>query len=85
MLFSGDDRIKNKDGTTSLALVLSYCPLGTLQEYLKGNTVDLMTFTNMALSISSALAFLHTEMHKQGERPEIFGIQGHSKTTSLIN
>ncbi|CAB0014789.1 unnamed protein product [Nesidiocoris tenuis] len=66
LAYYGDDRIKNKDGTTSLALVLSYCPLGTLQEYLKGNTVDLMTFTNMALSISSALAFLHTEMHKQG-------------------
>lgn len=64
--FLGCDEIKRKDGDGRLMLVLSYCPLGNLQEYLRKNTVDLVTFTKMALSVSTGLAYLHTEIHKQG-------------------
>ncbi|XP_014245499.1 bone morphogenetic protein receptor type-2 [Cimex lectularius] len=63
--YLGSDEFPNKNGLNSLALVLSYCPLGTLQEYLKRNTLDTATFIRMALSTTSGLAHLHTEIHKK--------------------
>ncbi|KAF6203955.1 hypothetical protein GE061_002293 [Apolygus lucorum] len=83
--YFGNDKMKNKDGMTNYILVLSYCPKGTLQEYLKGNTVDLITFTNMALSISSALAFLHTEVIKRDSRKPCVTHRDVNSRNILIN
>ncbi|XP_075219077.1 kinase protein wishful thinking isoform X2 [Lycorma delicatula] len=45
-----------------LQLLLLYCSLGCLQDYLKVQTVDSTTFCRMALSIAKGLAHLHTEI-----------------------
>ncbi|KAL1132675.1 hypothetical protein AAG570_010627 [Ranatra chinensis] len=62
LTYYGCDETMTKEGVASYALVLSYCSGGTLQDYLKANTIDLTTFCKMALSTSAGLAHLHTEM-----------------------
>ncbi|KAF4519107.1 hypothetical protein B566_EDAN010528 [Ephemera danica] len=49
-----------------LLLVLSYAPLGCLQDFLRHTTPDWPTFCRMSASISSGLAHLHTDI-KKGE------------------
>jgi len=45
-------------------LVLSYCPNGCLQDYIRTHVLDFNTFCRMALSIAKGLAFLHTDIRK---------------------
>ncbi|KAG8222924.1 hypothetical protein J437_LFUL000218, partial [Ladona fulva] len=61
--FGSDERI-GADGCTEHLLVLSYTPLGSLQDYLKAHTLDWRTFCRMSLSIARGLAHLHTDIHK---------------------
>lgn len=63
---SGCDEYKTNEGLSSYAIVVSYCPLGTLQDYLRNNVLDLNNFSSMALSIAAGLAHLHTEIRKGG-------------------
>lgn len=51
-----------QESTGHLQLILLYCNLGCLQDYLKANTVDSTTFCRMASSIAKGLAHLHTEI-----------------------
>lgn len=48
-------------------LFLSYNSGGTLQEFLKGNTVTWTQFCSMGSSITSGLAFLHSELKREGK------------------
>jgi hypothetical protein len=63
----GGEEVLTKEGVGRYMLILSYCPNGTLQEYIKANTLDLPTFCKMGLSISAGLAHLHTEIRNGGE------------------
>lgn len=49
-----------------MSLFLSYCPMGTLQEFLKSQAISLPTFCKFAVSTAAGLAHLHTEMHVEG-------------------
>lgn len=49
-----------------MQLLLLYCSLGCLQDYLKVQTIDSTTFCRMALSIAKGLAHLHTEIKHGG-------------------
>jgi len=58
--YGATERI-NQDGNSSYMLVLSYVNKGNLEHYLKNNTVDWATLSKMMLSVSSGLAYLHSE------------------------
>ncbi|XP_071448158.1 bone morphogenetic protein receptor type-2 [Hetaerina americana] len=62
--YFGSDECVGSDGCVEHLLVLSYTPLGCLQDYLRGNTLDWRTFCRMSLSIAHGLAHLHTDIHK---------------------
>ncbi|XP_046399371.1 bone morphogenetic protein receptor type-2-like [Ischnura elegans] len=62
--YFGSDECVGSDGCVEHLLVLSYTPLGCLQDYLRANTLDWRTFCKMALSIAHGLAHLHTDIRK---------------------
>uniref|UniRef100_A0A1B6E1Y6 receptor protein serine/threonine kinase n=1 Tax=Clastoptera arizonana TaxID=38151 RepID=A0A1B6E1Y6_9HEMI len=62
--YYGSNKRMTLDNCTEYMLVLSYCPNGNLQEYLRNNTLDLPTFCKMALSVAKGLAHLHTDIRK---------------------
>jgi len=65
--FYGCDERLTMEGYKQYWMVLSYCPLGNLQCYLKNNTLDWSTFCQMALTIVKGLSHLHTEIEKGGK------------------
>lgn len=77
----GSDESRDKDGINRLCLFLSYCPMGTLQEFLKEKTMSLSTFCSLAVSTAAGLAHLHTEIHAHG----IFWIYYYQIRYLLIN
>lgn len=68
LTYLGSDESRDKDGSIRLSLFLSYCPLGTLQEFLKSRPISLSTFCSLAVTTAAGLAHLHTEIHLQGKR-----------------
>ncbi|CAB3374502.1 Hypothetical predicted protein [Cloeon dipterum] len=64
LTYFGCDERPGPEGGTELILVLSYAPLGCLQDYLRKSTVDWSTFCRMSSAIASGLAHLHTEFSK---------------------
>lgn len=62
----GCDERAGPDGGTELLLVLSYAPLGCLQDYLRHTAPDWTMFCRMSSSIASGLAHLHTDIKKGG-------------------
>ncbi|XP_022199532.2 bone morphogenetic protein receptor type-2 [Nilaparvata lugens] len=56
-----------QESATQLDLLLLYCGLGCLQDYLKTHTLDSTVFCRMTSSIARGLAHLHTEI-RQGNK-----------------
>ncbi|RZF33320.1 hypothetical protein LSTR_LSTR007665 [Laodelphax striatellus] len=56
-----------QESATQLDLLLLYCGLGCLQDYLKTHVLDSTVFCRMASSIARGLAHLHTEI-RQGDK-----------------
>lgn len=67
LTYFGSDESRDKDGINRLCLFLSYCPMGTLQEFLRERTMTLSTFCSLAVSTAAGLAHLHTEIHAHGK------------------
>lgn len=65
-VFSGYQERTGDNDRPEYLLVLSYCPLGCLQNYLKERTVDWSELRKMSLSIARGLAHFHTEIMKDG-------------------
>ena len=55
------------DGVTQYLLVLSYCPTGTLMDYLKHNALSWQLMCRMCLSLSRGLAHLHSDLRRGGQ------------------
>lgn len=53
-------------------LVLSYSPLGCLQNFLKERTIDWSQLCKMSLSVAQGVAHLHTEIFKDGKKKYVF-------------
>lgn len=62
--FYGCDERLTMEGYKQYWMILSYCPVGNLQSYLKNNTLDWSTFCQMTLTIVRGLSHLHTEIEK---------------------
>ncbi|CAG2168047.1 unnamed protein product [Oppiella nova] len=56
------------DGRPEYHLVLSYAPLGCLQDYLRNNTIDWLTLCKMIQTVTQGLAYLHSEVNKGDRR-----------------
>ncbi|XP_076437402.1 uncharacterized protein LOC143276663 [Babylonia areolata] len=61
--YGADERI-TQEGWAQLMIVMSYFPLGSLNGYLKNNTLDWPTMVSMAYSVAKALSHLHTDIQK---------------------
>ncbi|XP_059470516.1 bone morphogenetic protein receptor type-2 isoform X2 [Neocloeon triangulifer] len=64
LTYFGCDERPGPEGGTELMLVLSYAPLGCLQDYLRKSSIDWTTFCRMSSAIAGGLAHLHTEFYK---------------------
>ncbi|XP_054724812.1 uncharacterized protein LOC129235146 [Uloborus diversus] len=62
--YIGSKERTTEDGKPEYLLVVTYSPLGCLQNYLRDKTLDWNHFSKMALSITCGLAHLHTEIKK---------------------
>lgn len=62
--FYGSEERLTMEGYKQYWMVLSYCPMGNLQCYLKNNLIDWSTFCKMALTTIRGLSHLHTEIKK---------------------
>ncbi|GFT27346.1 bone morphogenetic protein receptor type-2 [Nephila pilipes] len=62
--FIGSKEQISDDGRPEYLLVVSFSPLGCLQDYLQENTVDWNSLCKMILSVSCGLAHLHSEVRK---------------------
>lgn len=62
--FYGSQEIVSIDGRPEFHLVLSYAPLGCLQDYLRNNTIDWSTTCKMVQTTTQGLAYLHSEFKK---------------------
>lgn len=60
--FYGAEERVTVEGSVQYVLVMSYVPQGTLMAYLKNNTLDWSYFCKMGYSITSGLAYLHSEV-----------------------
>lgn len=65
--YFGCDERTNMDGNLEYLLIVSYAPLGCLQDYLKEHILDWKTFCSMSLSVAKGLAHLHTDILKGGK------------------
>ncbi|XP_074652382.1 uncharacterized protein LOC141906846 [Tubulanus polymorphus] len=59
--FYGSEERFTPDGESQFVIVLTYLELGSLNSYLKNNTVDWLTCQRMCHSIANGLAHLHTD------------------------
>ncbi|KAK2154078.1 hypothetical protein LSH36_277g01029 [Paralvinella palmiformis] len=59
--FGAEERV-TPEGNVQYLLVMSYVPQGTLTAYLKNNTLDWSFLCKMGYSITSGLAYLHSEV-----------------------
>ncbi|PRD34059.1 UNVERIFIED_CONTAM: Bone morphogenetic protein receptor type-2 [Trichonephila clavipes] len=64
--YIGSKEQTSDDGRTEYLLVVSFSPLGCLQDYLQENTVDFNSLCKITLSVSCGLAHLHSEVRKKG-------------------
>ncbi|KAG8195405.1 hypothetical protein JTE90_001417 [Oedothorax gibbosus] len=62
--YIGSKEQTGEDGRTEFLLVVSFSPLGCLQDYLRANTIDWNSLCKMTLSIARGLAHLHSELKK---------------------
>lgn len=67
---TGSKEQTGEDGRPEFLLVVSFSPLGCLQDYLRGNTFDWNNLCKMILSIARGLAHLHSELRKGGTHTE---------------
>ena len=70
LMFIGSDMISN-NGVTELWLVTKYHPHGSLYDYLNKKEVSPRVMLQMAISICSGLAHLHTELFGTISKPPI--------------
>ncbi|GFU11450.1 bone morphogenetic protein receptor type-2 [Trichonephila clavipes] len=63
--YIGSKEQTSDDGRTEYLLVVSFSPLGCLQDYLQENTVDFNSLCKITLSVSCGLAHLHSEVRKK--------------------
>ncbi|XP_055068994.2 bone morphogenetic protein receptor type-2a [Misgurnus anguillicaudatus] len=54
------------EGRTEFLLLLEFYPHGSLCTYLNGSTVDWLSCCRLALSVTRGLAYLHTEIRREG-------------------
>lgn len=62
--FYGVEERLNQEGSAQLMIIMSYMPLGSLNGYLKNNTLDWNTMVRMAYTVARALSHLHTDIRK---------------------
>lgn len=61
--YGGGERTLSPGGVVDFLLILSL-ETECLQEYLKSNTIDLLTLSKMSLGVAKGLAFLHSDLGK---------------------
>ncbi|XP_054162724.1 putative uncharacterized protein DDB_G0282133 [Oppia nitens] len=73
------------DGRYEYQLAISYAALGSLQDCLKRQTIDWTTLCKMSQTITQGLAYLHTEVTKEGDRKPCVAHRDLTSRNILVN
>ena len=81
----GFQEMMTSDGRPEYSLVLSYAPLGCLQDFLRNNTIDWLTLCRMIQTTTQGLAFLHSEVKRADKCKPCVAHRDLSSRNILVN